>query len=234
MVHFPPSWKSVNTVLIPKKGSSLKMRPISLTSCVLKLFERLIKLRLERHLELELILPNSQHGFRSGRSCDHCLALLNLEIYRAFSRKQVTRAIFLDIASAYDKVDLFLLFQSLNSLHIPSGFKSFLKNFLSPRSVNFYESGSLLSQRTVNVGLPQGSVLSLLLFNLYVKDILNHIPVNCLSIQFVDDFVLFSSGRSAEDILETLARAFSQVFDWLSTIGLSLAVLKTQAIIFNR
>lgn len=172
------------------------MRPISLMSCVLKLLEKLIKIRLERFIELELVLPNSQYGFRSGRSCDHCLALLNLEIYRTFTRNQATGAIFLDIASAYDNVDPFILFHSLNSMNIPSGYKFFLKNFLSPRTVNFYESNSLISQRRVGIGLPQGSVLSLLLFNIFVKDVLVHVPHNCLSIQFADEFVILFSGSN--------------------------------------
>lgn len=210
------------------------MRPISLTSCTLKLLEKLIKIRLDRFIELELILPNSQYGFRCGKSCGHCLALLNLEIYRAFTRKQTTGAIFLDIESAYDKVDLFILFRILNTVKIPSGYKIFLSNFLSYRFVNFYESGTLLSQRKVGIGLPQGSVLSPLLFNIFVKDILDHVPHMCSSIQFADDFVVISSGTDPVKILNDLSQAFSSISEWLSSIGLSLSIVKAQAIVFNR
>lgn len=164
---------------------------------------------------MDLLLPSSQYGFRSGRSCDHCLAEINLEIYRSFARKQITGALFLDIEGAYDSVDIYILFDILNQMNIPSGYKRFFCNFLSPRIVNFYESGALYSQRCIGRGLPQGSVLSPLLFNLYVKDVLNYIPHTCRTIQFADDFTIMSSGWNPDSILKELSEAFYSVSCWL-------------------
>lgn len=63
---------------------------------------------------------------------------------------------------------------------------------------------------------------------------MKHVPYNCLSIQFADDFVMLSSGSNAGKILENLSRVFSSISGWLSSIGLSLSIVKTQVIVFNR
>lgn len=194
---YPSSWQEFDTVLIPKQGK-LSLRPISLASCLLKIFEKSVKKRLDRFIELDCILPNSQFGFRRGRSCDHCIIILNTDIYKSFIKGQVLGAVFLDIEGAYDNVDLYKLFQIINQFKIPPGYKSFLRNFLGPRTVNFYENGILYDKRVVYKGLPQRSVLSPLLFNVYVKDILLHVPYSCTSIQFADEFVIWSSGFSVD------------------------------------
>lgn len=93
---FPSNWKEYFTTLIPKPGNK-GVRPISLASCTLKLLEKLVKSKLEKYIELDYILPNSQFGFRRGRSCEHCLSLLNLEIYKSYMLGMSTGAIFLDI-----------------------------------------------------------------------------------------------------------------------------------------
>jgi len=85
-------------------------RPISLASCVLKILERLVKRRFERFVEMDYLIPDSQFGFRKGRSCENCLAILNLEIYNSFIKGEYVGAIFLDIKSAYDNVSPSILF----------------------------------------------------------------------------------------------------------------------------
>jgi len=76
-----------------------------LSSCVLKLFKKLIKSRLERFIELDMLLPGTQYGFRKGRSCDDCIALLLLEIHKEFINHNPVRVLFLDIKGTYDNVN---------------------------------------------------------------------------------------------------------------------------------
>jgi hypothetical protein len=88
---------------IPKEDKK-KVRPISLAPCLLKVLERMIKMRLYWWLEYNLKLPKTQFGFRRERSCTDNLAILYLESQRAFDEKEVVTAAFLDIQSAYDNV----------------------------------------------------------------------------------------------------------------------------------
>lgn len=103
---FPSMWKQFDTVFIPKVGVKQGFRPISLSSCTLKIFERLVKNRLDRYIELDYILPISQYRFRKGRSCEHCLSIINVEIHKSFLLNKSTGGLFLDIEGAYDNVSV--------------------------------------------------------------------------------------------------------------------------------
>jgi hypothetical protein len=96
---FPNQWRDFTVTLINKPNNK-GYRPISLASCILKLMEKLVKTRLEKFVELDCVLPKCQYGFRRGRSCDSCLALLNMEIYRSFSEGKISGGLFLDVRAA--------------------------------------------------------------------------------------------------------------------------------------
>jgi len=75
-------------------------------------------------------------------------------------------ATFLDIKAAYDNVNPSILFNVVNDLKIPKGYKLFIQNLIDYRFINIYESNKFQGTRTLFKDLPQGSVLSPLLFNL--------------------------------------------------------------------
>ncbi|XP_077276971.1 uncharacterized protein LOC143905419 [Temnothorax americanus] len=230
---YPSQWRRFDVILIPKPNK-VDFRPISLASNVLKIFEKMIKGRFEKFIELEMLLPNCQYGFRRGKSCDDCLALINLEVYKAFAQRSMTGALFLDIKGAYDNVNPCTLFSLINKLRIPSGYKSFFMDFLSPRSACFYESGISYGSRLLQRGLPQGSVLSPLLFNLYVKDILLHVPHNVALLQYADDIAILCSDSLLDNIIFGLRSTFIRLEKWLNDLDLSVSLPKTQFTIFHR
>jgi len=137
------------------KSNKRDFRPIVLSSCVLKLLDKLIKSRLNRFVELDLLLPPSQFGFRKGTSCDDCLSILILEAYRGFINHDPVGALFLDMKGAYDNVKPNILFNIVNSIRIPVAYMGFIRNLISPRSANFYESGKFCASRTIFKGLPR-------------------------------------------------------------------------------
>ncbi|XP_036141245.1 uncharacterized protein LOC118645052 [Monomorium pharaonis] len=146
----------------------------------------------------------------------------------------MTGAVFLDIKAAYDNVNRQILFSVIDSFSIPTKIKTAIKNLLYPRSVDFYESGCWIANRYIQKGLPQGSALGPLLFNIYVKDILWQIPHNCKTIQFADDIAILSTDGDLNIIKNSLTTAFINVEKWLNSLGLDISIPKTQAIIFNR
>jgi len=160
---FPQMWRNYDIVLI-SKPSKVDFRPIALSSCILKILEKLIKSRFERFIELDLILPISQYGFRKGRTCDDCKTLLLLEIYRGFITHNPVGVLFLDIKGAYDNVNSCMLFDIVNNLKIPSHYKNFIRNLIDHRQVNFYEKGHYYGSRILYRGLLQESTLSPILF----------------------------------------------------------------------
>jgi len=101
-------WSKYDIILLPKPKNDF--RSIALSSCILKLFEELIKARLERFVELDFLLPGHQYGFQKGRSCDDYITLLLLEIYKGFMNHDSVEVLLLDIKGAYDNVRPNILF----------------------------------------------------------------------------------------------------------------------------
>ena len=104
----PPSWSDVRVVPIRKRGKpdciASSYRPISLLSTVRKVFERIIKSRLEWWLESSWFFVAEQVGFRRGRSTSDSLSVLYSDIMSSFASGGEATAVFLDIESAYDNV----------------------------------------------------------------------------------------------------------------------------------
>jgi len=77
--------------------------------------------------------------------------------------------------------------------------------------IDIYESGNFQGTRTLYKGLPQGSVLSSLLFNLHIKDIIYIVPYNCKIIQFADDITIFCHDKSIDKINDVLSKTFNKI-----------------------
>ena len=136
--EFPEQWLEAYIVPILKPGKSRyhpeSYRPIALTSCACKLFEKLVNVRLRYYLEAKSKLDPFQTGFRKGRgTCDNILRL-TYSIQRGFDQKQHTVAAFLDLTKAYDKVHPPALLYQIHNIGIRGNLAVFLKNFLQPRS----------------------------------------------------------------------------------------------------
>ena len=146
---FPSSWKPSTIIPIHKRGkptsSQSSFRPISLTSCISKLFELLILSRPTFHIESNHLLSTCQAGFRPGRSSlDHILTLYQ-SIWDGFQKKKPpNRAILasLDFSKTFHLVWHSALFHKLLSLKLPPCFVLWVRSFLSDRRANVQVGGS--------------------------------------------------------------------------------------------
>ncbi len=131
----PGHWKSavVIPLLKPEKipDDVNSYRPISITSCLSKVFERIIKNRIQGHLDTHNLIPNFQAGFRPGFSTIDHIVRLESHIKEGFNTNKSTFAVFLDIAKAYDSVWIPALLYKLSKLNISGSILNWLKNCLS-------------------------------------------------------------------------------------------------------
>ena len=229
---YPEEWQEYLVFFIPKDETKKKYRPISLSSCVLKIMERMINNRLHWWLEVEQQLPNSQFGFRRNRSCGDNLAILQTNAYLAKERDQFTAAIFLDIKAAYDNVLVDVLMDKIRALHFPHHILSFIQNLIYKRKVTcrFEEIDEC---RIAFRGLPQGSVLSPLLYNIYVSELENTITQECQMIQYADDICIFTNNNNSDNSAHILKRSLSGIQSKLQELGLTLSLEKTKFCIFD-
>ena len=181
-------WKTSSIIPIHKMGKLLdspaSFQPISLTSCVSKLFERIILSSLLFFLESDSILSPRQASFRPRRSTLDQILYLSQSISDGFNKSRPgSRTILstINFSKAFDSVWQPALFHKLISVGLPLCFARWTQSFLSDRrACVVYQNHKSRSFR-VRRGVPQGSILSPVLFFLLINDLPASLPssVSC-------------------------------------------------------
>lgn len=196
----------------------------------------MIKNRLQWWLEANHLLPESQNGFRKGRSCQDNLTNLTLYIEEGFCNKQETIAAFLDISGAFDGVRNDILIDKLLKIGCSKSIINFVKFLTETRII--YSNNPTHNGRTVHKGVPQGDpsppVLSPLLYIIYVADIVKNLHPKVIISQFADDIAIYTKSTSIEKSKRHIEIAIKTVNQELNSLGLDLALHKTVLIHFNR
>lgn len=172
----PLQWKTALVKFLKKAGKKSyhtagAYRPISLTSCLGKCMERIITQRLYSVVEHNKLLDKEQDGFRMFRGTTHALLRLVQDIYNGFNCKKQAIAAFVDIEKAYDGVWRDGLMVKLSQMGITGKVWRWIDDFMNDRTACCTLGGQIGGIFDTRIGLPQGSVISPLLFNLFIHDI---------------------------------------------------------------
>lgn len=197
----PDEWRKANVTCIFKKGSKSEpgnYRPVSLTSVICKLLERIVKRTVYEHLNKHDLLSNDQYGFRDNRST--VLQLLNVleEWTLAIEENRQVDNVYFDFAKAFDTVPHQRLLSKVDSYGIKGNIASWIESFLYNRKQRVVINGNQSEWTDVKSGVPQGSVLGPLLFVLYINDMPQVVKSACKL--FADDTKIYRVITGQQDI----------------------------------
>ena len=196
----PFEWKEANNIPLFKKGSRNKSenyRPVSLTSVICKLLERLIKDHMVEFLVKHKLLNSSQHGFLKARSCLTNMLCFLEEITKWIDVGSPVDIIYLDFQKAFDKVPHQRLLLKLKAHGIGASITDWIEQWLTDRRQRVVVDGEVSNWKSVLSGVPQGSVLGPILFLIYINDLDDSITSNVL--KFADDTKLFRKVNTDGD-----------------------------------
>ena len=235
----PVVWKSIliHPILKPNKdlNDAESYRPIALESCIAKVLESILKSRLEWFIENGKLLPESQSGFRRGKSCLNSVAHLTSLVHLGFSRNRFILALFIDIKGAYDSVNIFLLYKYMTDLKVPAYLRNIIFQILNDRQIFIRDcDGNIIGPRTGNMGLPQGSPLSPILFNIYTHNLKYAISDKIEILQYADDIVLLADGAHIPTLVDQMNNSLMSLAEWCEIHNFRISINKTNAVLFRK
>lgn len=219
---FPAVWKRAKVVLIPKDQSGQKFRPISLLDTVGKLYELMLRKRLNE--EIDGMLSGHQYGFRRGRSTvEAVLDAVNV-------RNVVwTAMICLDVKNAFNTADWGLVVGRLREMGVSAYLVNVVGSYLSCRRI-----GMGGRWRDMTMGVPQGSVLGPTLWNvLYDRVLRLAVPPDCKLVAYADDLAVIVGANKKNELNERMEICVRRVEEWMRANKLQLAGEKTEIVVFR-
>jgi len=210
----PDDWKCASVTPIFKKGNrntAENYRPVSLTSQVSRLFERIVRDSMVQFLEENCLIGDSQHGFRKGRSCLTNLLMFFDKITGNLDSGANVDAIFLDFAKAFDKVPHHRLSLKLISHGFTGEIKDWIVEWLRGRRQRVCLRGTVSDWLAVLSGVPQGSVLGPLLFLIFINDL--DYGIKNWILKFADDTKIFGKISNVTDTVR-LQEDLDRLIEW--------------------
>lgn len=241
---FPEQWKRQRLVLIPKGDKPPEepssYRPLCMLDTAGKVFERIICNRLEQYSEGDSGLSEQQFGFRKQRSTIDAISLVCDIAQKALAgerwlggEKQYCAVITLDVKNAFNSANWGKIMRALSEMHVPEYLIRIIANYFEGR-ILIYDTEAGPKTFNITGGVPQGSVLGPLLWNVMYNDILKErTPKDTTIVGYADDIAIVVVAKNKLDVVHNCNQVIASVRLWLNNAGLQLAEQKTEVVLMS-
>ena len=236
---FPDKLKIAKVTPIHKKGDSkliTNYRPISVLPVISKIFETVICDQLNHYFVSNNLLCPQQYGFTKNSSTE--LAALEVidRLLNQLNKQKIPINFYLDLSKAFDSLCHSILLEKLAYYGVQNKAKDLIESYLNNRK-QFVQIGEIVSQvKPISMGVPQGSVIGPLLFNIVINDIIKS-SSKFSFILYADDTTLNSTldtfGTNQVDIEKSIIIELQNILKWLDVNKLCLNVSKSKFMLFH-
>ncbi|KAI5747429.1 hypothetical protein M8J77_014440 [Diaphorina citri] len=229
--EFPKNWKNAKLVLLEKgiKDGTNKMayRPICLINVIGKTMEHLLKGRLLKEIKEKGGIAENQYGFTEGKSTVDAMEEVVKMAEEARRKRKICAMVLVDVKNAFNSIPWKGILEEVKK----RGISGYLVNILS----SYLEDRELLVDDLVmdlSCGVPQGSVIGPLLWNLYYDPMLRmELPGGSKLVAYADDVVVITTGIKKDEVESTLNRTMKTLVQWLDEHKLKIAPQKTEIVL---
>ncbi|KAK9869117.1 hypothetical protein WA026_002875 [Henosepilachna vigintioctopunctata] len=234
--YFPTRWKSADVIVFQKPGKAAAFpqhyRPISLLPSLSKIAEGIILSRLKELVGENHLIPDEQFGFQPQTSSVHQALRLVEFASEGFNLKMSTGVALFDVSKAFDKVwHEGLLFKLLEA-GFPNAMVELIASYQQRRLFRVRVGISHSTERMMEAGLPQGSVLSPILYSLFTRDVPKTQGTNLAL--FADDTAIFARANQPNTVTRRLKQAIDNLQEWLATWRITVNPEKSKALFLSK
>ena len=158
-------------------------------------------------------LSNLLTGFRKNHNTQHCLMSMLERWKKTLHKGGYVCAIFMDLSKAFDTLNHKLLIAKLGAYGFDTKALYYIKSYLDNRKQRVRVNSNFSSWQEISAGVPQGSILGSLLFNIFVNDLFLFVSSSNLS-NYADDNTLYTSGYNLKEVKEVLLNDLNKVTEW--------------------
>ena len=237
----PGNWTSATIIPILKSGKPADQlgsyRPISLTSVISKVVERMVNNRLNFFLEDNNKLSPAQAGFRKMRSTEDQLLHATQSISDGFQQRPPLRTcmVLVDFTRAFDNVWRSALIQKMLEKEVPRCITQWVKAFLADRRAKVNFNGVVSKSKAFKAGVPQGAVISPTLFSIFIDDILDDVQTDqrIHASMYADDLAIWCQSNDIRAAEESMQKAINKLQTWAERWKMTISKDKTEVTFFS-
>ncbi|CAH2092422.1 unnamed protein product [Euphydryas editha] len=239
---FPLKWKQQRLVLLPKgkkpPEEPSSYRPLCMLDTAGKVLERILHRRIEK--VVEPLLAGSQYGFRKGRSTLDAIDLVVSTAKEAIAgtrwkggTKKYCLVATLDIKNAFNSAKWDCIMKALSDMKVPGYLRRMVASYFTDRVLK-YDTKTGPKEYRVTGGVPQGSVLGPLLWNIMYDGLLKlNLPAEVKLVAYADDVAVVIVAKHLEEVTFAFDTTVEKIRHWMDTVGLQLAEHKTEAVLIT-